>query len=77
MFMFQTLKYIPAKIFGLDGEVLGILGFSLLGALLVLTPFVAAGPKRQGRVDRLVIVGAIVVTYMIVLTAVGYLSKPA
>ena len=77
MFMFQTLKYIPAKIFGIDGELLGILAFSILGALLVVTPFVATGTKREGRVDRVVIVGAIVVTYMIVLTAVGYLSKPA
>ena len=74
MFMFQTLKYIPARILGIDGEFLGILAFSLLGALLVLTPFVASGQKREGRVDRVVLVGIIVVIYIIVLTTLGYLS---
>jgi uncharacterized membrane protein len=72
--MFQTLKYIPAKILGIDGEFLGIIGFSLLGLLLVLTPFVASGHKREGRVDRVVLFGAIVVIYMIVLTTLGYSS---
>jgi cytochrome b6 len=74
MFMFQTLKYIPAKILGIDGEFLGILGFSLLGLLLVLTPFVATGQRREGRVDRLALFGVIVVIYMLVLTTLGYLS---
>jgi cytochrome b6 len=74
MFMFQTLKYIPARILGIDGEFLGILAFSLLGALLVLTPFVASGQKRAGRVDRVVLVGMIVVIYMLALTTLGYLS---
>ena len=74
MFMFQTLKYIPAKILGIDGEFLGILGFSLLGALLIVMPFVASGQRRAGRADRLMLVGGIVVIYMIVLTTLGYLS---
>ena len=51
-----------------------LLAFSLLGALLVLTPFVASGQKREGRVDRVVLVGMIVVIYMLALTTLGYLS---
>src|SRR5215217_5038035 len=38
LFMFQTLKYIPAKILSFDGEVLGILAFGLGGLLFLLVP---------------------------------------
>ena len=52
---FQTLKLIPAHILHLDGEVLGILGFGLGGAVWLALPFieVLAGARRvrwvQGR----------------------------
>ncbi|MGI9103269.1 MAG: cytochrome b, partial [Terriglobales bacterium] len=35
LFMFQTLKIIPAKIWFIDGELLGVLGFGLAGAVWV------------------------------------------
>src|SRR5512136_2306177 len=41
VFMFQTLKYIPSRILGIDGEILGILFFGVLGFLLVITPFLS------------------------------------
>jgi len=31
MFMFQTLKYLPSHILGLEGDIVGILGFGTLG----------------------------------------------
>lgn len=71
VFMFQTLKYIPSKILGLDGEVLGIMAFGLLGALLVVTPFLS--PERmQGRRSLLPIAGTAVLIYIIVLSALAY-----
>src|SRR5215510_16143604 len=39
---FQTLKLIPAKVFHIDGEVLGILGFGLGGAVWLGLPFIEA-----------------------------------
>jgi cytochrome b6 len=39
LFMFQTLKYIPAKIFSIDGDVIGILLFSAAGLFWFLVPF--------------------------------------
>ena len=39
LFMFQTLKLIPSKVWFVDGEVLGILGCSLAGLLWLLLPF--------------------------------------
>jgi cytochrome b6 len=39
LFMFQTLKYLPAKVLFLDGELLGILGFSAAALVWIAVPF--------------------------------------
>ena len=39
LFMFQSLKYIPAQVLFIDGEVLGILLFGLAGLIWTLVPF--------------------------------------
>jgi cytochrome b6 len=72
MFMFQTLKIIPAHILIFEGEVIGILGF--IGGFLVwlLVPFI----DRKDDEDRyrlLKRVGIVVVVFIAVMTAWGYL----
>ena len=74
VFMFQTLKYIPAKILGFDGEVLGILFFGVLGLLLLITPFISAPEARRGGRSWLTPVGILVIAYIIVLSAMAYLT---
>jgi quinol-cytochrome oxidoreductase complex cytochrome b subunit len=39
LFMFETLKLIPAKVLFLEGEFAGILAFSLVAAVWVIVPF--------------------------------------
>jgi quinol-cytochrome oxidoreductase complex cytochrome b subunit len=39
LYVFQTLKYIPAKVFFIDGELLGIFGFSAAALVWVAVPF--------------------------------------
>src|SRR5713226_8146169 len=39
VFMFQTLKVLPAKVWFIDGEVLGVLAFGAGGLLWLLLPF--------------------------------------
>jgi cytochrome b6 len=39
LFMFQTLKLIPAKVWFIDGEVLGVLLFGVIGLVWLLLPF--------------------------------------
>jgi cytochrome b6 len=73
-FMFQTLKYIPGTILGLDGELVGILFFGLLGLLLVIVPFVTSEKKRAGRLELLPFVGVAVLIYILALTALAYRS---
>lgn len=74
IFMFQTLKYIPSKILGMDGEILGILFFGLLGLLLVITPFVSCKERSERRLNLLPIVGVLVLLYILALSALAYLK---
>jgi quinol-cytochrome oxidoreductase complex cytochrome b subunit len=75
LFMFQTLKYIPAKILHVDGEVLGILFFMLAGAALFVVPFINRSPELYPR-RRLIFntLGVIAILFMAVMTVIGYFA---
>jgi cytochrome b6 len=74
MFMFQTLKYLPAQIWIIDGEVVGILMFSLAGILWFFIPFWDRQSAR-GQQSRFVnYLGLFAVLYIILFTILGYLS---
>jgi len=75
LFMFQSLKYIPAKILTMDGEVLGILAFALGGLIWLLVPFIDRGPATGNWSRRVRQGGIILVIYIIVMTAVAYVYK--
>jgi quinol-cytochrome oxidoreductase complex cytochrome b subunit len=72
--MFQTLKYLPAKILFLDGEVVGILAFMLVGLLLFLVPFIDRPPVKPRR--RLIFnaIGVGALLFIVVMTIVGYVT---
>ena len=73
LFMFQTLKYFPAHVLGIDGEVLGIFLFGAAGLLWVLVPFWDRKSSR-GEYNRLInYIGVGVVMYIMVLTILGWL----
>lgn len=72
VFMFQTLKFIPAKIFFMDGEVLGVLGFALVGALFVLVPFLDR-KANLGKTSKLfTAIGLVAVAYILIMTIISY-----
>jgi cytochrome b6 len=74
MFMFQTLKFIPAQVWFLDGEVLGILMFSVAGLLWTLVPFWDRKSAR-GEQNRFVnYIGLFIVLYIILFTIIGWLA---
>jgi quinol-cytochrome oxidoreductase complex cytochrome b subunit len=73
LFMFQTLKFIPAKIVSLDGEVLGIVLFGVAGLLWLLVPFWDRWSARGERNRSITYVGIFVVFYVIGLTILGWL----
>ena len=74
LFMFQSLRLIPAKIVGIDGELLGILGFGALAAMAVLLPFLdREKPFNTGRwISRAAV---LVLAYMVTMTIYGYFTR--
>lgn len=73
LFMFQTLKYFPAHVLFIEGEVLGILLFAAAGILWLMVPFWdKKSPK--GLKNRFVnYLGLFAVIFIIVLTILGWL----
>jgi cytochrome b6 len=76
MFMFQTLKMLPAHILGIEGEAVGILAFLLGGLVLLFIPFLDRDSAREARGRLFVWFGLAVIAYMIALTIIGYLASP-
>jgi cytochrome b6 len=74
LYMFQTLKYIPGRLWFLDGEVLGILLFGIAGALWTVVPFWDYKSSR-GEQSRFVnYLGLFAVMYIILFTIIGWLA---
>jgi cytochrome b6 len=74
MFMFQTLKYLPAKIGPVDGEMVGVMGFGLGGLLLLLVPFLDQRSARGEKSPLFTWIGVGIVTYIVVLSVLGYVA---
>jgi cytochrome b6 len=74
LYMFETLKYIPAQVLWFEGEVLGILAFALAGLLWMAVPFLDRSPT-QGRPSRMIHgAGVAVLVYVAVMTVISYVS---
>jgi Cytochrome b subunit of the bc complex len=74
LYMFQTLKYIPGKLWFLDGEILGILLFGFAGLLWTMVPFWDRKSSR-GEQNRFVnYLGLFAVIYIIIFTIIGWLA---
>jgi cytochrome b6 len=76
MFMFQTLKYLPGHILGIEGEIIGILGFGLAGLFLLLIPFLDRRAARGEPSPLFTAIGIAIIVYVLVLTYLGYTATP-
>ncbi|MFQ5746762.1 MAG: cytochrome bc complex cytochrome b subunit [Gemmatimonadota bacterium] len=76
MFMFHTLKLLPAHILGVEGEVVGVIGFALGGLFLLLVPFLDRRAARGENSRAFTWIGLAIILYIIVLTVLGYAANP-
>lgn len=74
LFMFQSLKYLPANILFIEGEVVGILLFGLAGALWLFVPFWDRKSSRGEKNYIINYLGIFAVVFIIILTMLGWLS---
>jgi cytochrome b6 len=66
VFMYQTLKYVPKAV--------GFFGFAIGATVWVLLPFFDRKSNRGEPNKLYTAIGILVVTYMVVLTLIGYLA---
>src|SRR5437763_2361821 len=74
LFMFQTLKYIPAQLLRFDGGGIGVLVFGAGGLLWPLVPFLDKTKPSPTR--RLIFksLGVAAILYILVMTIIGWLT---
>ena len=69
---FYTLKLIPSHFLGMDGELVGILGFTLLGVWWVTLPFWALNRESMLRVRWVTGAGVALLSYLATFSVMGY-----
>lgn len=74
LFMFQTLKYIPAKILIFEGETIGVLAFGLGALIWMVIPFLNKENTSPRMKKVYTAFGIFVVAFIAVMTVVGYLA---
>jgi cytochrome b6 len=74
MFMFQLLKYLPAQVVFMDGQVFGVLLFTIGGVLWLLVPFWDRKSSRGEENRFITYIGIVVVMFIVVFTILGWLS---
>jgi cytochrome b6 len=73
--MFHTLKLLPSHVLGFEGETLGVLGFGLAAAVLVVVPFLDRRASKDEPSPAFTVLGVLALLYMIVFTIVGYYAS--
>jgi cytochrome b6 len=73
MFMFQTLKVIPARVVGIPGDVLGVLLFAVAALLWMLVPFWEIKRKSDSGPRPMTIIGILGTIFVVVMTIWGYM----
>ena len=71
LFMYEALKYIPARVFGLEGEMLGILGFIAAGAVWFFIPLIDR--KASTKISTVATwCGLVALIFIIIMTLLAY-----
>jgi len=73
-FVSQSLKYLPAKILGIDGEVVGICTFLSGGAFLFLAPFLDRSAAHEHRSPVFTLIGVAIIVFMLTMVTLAYVK---
>lgn len=73
IFMFQTLKFLPAHILFIEGEVFGVLFFTVIALVWLLIPFWESKITSDEKARPMKVIGIVAILYIIVLTVLGYI----
>lgn len=71
-FVSQSLKYLPGKILGIDGDVVGICTFMGGAALFAIAPFLDRRAARNQSSPLFTLAGVAVILFMLTMVALAY-----
>ncbi len=74
LFMFETLKLLPAHVMGVEGELLGLGGFTVAGLVWFLVPVLDRGSRTGHRSLAFVILGWFALAYIVSFTVASLLG---
>jgi quinol-cytochrome oxidoreductase complex cytochrome b subunit len=69
--MFHTLKLLPSHILGIEGELIGVIGFGLAALFLVAVPFLDRRANRGQPSPVFTVIAIAGLLYLVVFTIVG------
>ena len=72
--MFQTLRMLPSRVLGIEGELVGILGIGAGALVWVLAPFLDDRQGRGARARFWTAFGVLVIVYIIAFTLLVYVG---
>ena len=72
MFAFYALKLLPAHILFIEGELFGILVFTVGGVIWALVPFIDRKSAKNEKSKFFMAFGWFVLAFIIVMTFLGY-----
>lgn len=75
MFAFQALKLLPSHVLFIEGELFGVIIFSVGGLIWLLVPFLDKKSARRQRSRWVFGFGIFVVLFIVVMTVIGYLVE--
>jgi len=73
-FVSQSLKYLPARVAGIDGEVVGICAFLSGAVFFALVPFLDRRAARGSRSPVFTFIGVAIVIFMITMVTLAYVK---
>jgi cytochrome b6 len=75
LFMFQTLKLLPATLAGIEGELVGLVVFGIGGLLWFFLPLLDRRSSREERSPLITAIGVLVLLFIAVMTYLGYTTS--
>ena len=69
---FQTLKMLPGHIFGIEGELVGVIAMGLAGAAFIVLPLLDRRASRDLPNPIFTVIGLVALLYLVVFSVLGY-----
>ncbi|HUV30730.1 MAG TPA: cytochrome bc complex cytochrome b subunit [Acidobacteriota bacterium] len=75
MFAFQALKFLPAHVWFVEGELFGVIVFTVGGLVWTVIPFFDRKSVHGEKPRFIVLIGALVLAFVVVMTVLGYILE--